>query len=115
VGVGGRGDFLFPQIKEKRRGGLGGEILLSPKLSAPYVLAYASPLTEYSGVGSGGTSISKCVSSSRQSVMSEANYTLTGGGGKKILLSFTNFSFAGKEKLQGKNLPRFGQIPFPWL
>jgi hypothetical protein len=40
--------------------------------------------------------------------MSEANYTLTGGGGKKILLSFANFSFAGKEKLQGKNLPRFG-------
>ena len=56
VGVGGRRNFASPQITEKRRGGLGGEIPLSPKLSSPYELAYVSPLTEYSGEGSGGTS-----------------------------------------------------------
>jgi len=55
---GGRGEekLRFPQITEKRGGGLGGEIPLSPKLSAPYVLAYVSSLTEYLGEGSGGTS-----------------------------------------------------------
>jgi len=31
VGVGGRGNLLFPLLTEKRRGGLGGEIPLSPK------------------------------------------------------------------------------------
>ena len=72
----------------QRSGGLGGEIRLSPKMSTPYELAYVSPLTEYSGEGSGGPSISKCVSSSRQSVMSEANYTLTGGGGGNPLPRF---------------------------
>ena len=82
VGVGGRGNLLFPQITEKRGGGSGGGILPSPGVSSPYVTAYVSPLTTHSGEGSGRPSISKCVSSSRQSVMSEANYTLTGGGGR---------------------------------
>jgi len=53
VGVGGRGNLLSPQITEKRRGGLGGEIPLSPKLSAPCVTAYAVPFTIHSGEGSG--------------------------------------------------------------
>jgi len=56
VGVGGRGNLLSPQITEKRGGGSGGGILPSPRLSSPCVTAYVSPLTEYSGVGSGGTS-----------------------------------------------------------
>jgi len=51
-----RGRFPFSRITEKRRGGLGGEILLSPKLSSPYELAYVIPLTIHSGEGSGGTS-----------------------------------------------------------
>jgi len=53
VGVWGRRYFASPRLTEKRRGGLGGEIPLSPKMSAPYVTAYVSALTEYSGVGSG--------------------------------------------------------------
>jgi len=53
----GEGAEPPPAVRtEKRRGGLGGEILLSPKLSAPYELAYVSSLTTQSGEGSGGTS-----------------------------------------------------------
>ena len=57
----GEGAEPPPAVRtEKRRGGLGGEIRLSPqKLSSPYELAYVIPLTLHSG-----------------------------GGGKKILLSF---------------------------
>jgi hypothetical protein len=44
-----RGYFPFSRITEKRRGGLGGEILLAPKMSSPYVTAYASPFTIHSG------------------------------------------------------------------
>jgi len=56
VGVLGEEKLRFPQITEKRRGGLGGEIPLAPKLSSPYELAYVIPFTLQSGVGSGGTS-----------------------------------------------------------
>jgi len=53
VGVWGRRYFASPWITEKRRGGSGGGILPSPRVSAPYELAYVSPLTEYSGERSG--------------------------------------------------------------
>ena len=51
-----RGFFPFSRVTEKRGGGSGGGIPPAPGVSAPCVTAYASPLTEYSGVGSGGTS-----------------------------------------------------------
>jgi len=49
--VWGRRYLASPRITGKRRGGLGGEIPLSPKLSAPCVTAYAVPFTIHSGEG----------------------------------------------------------------
>jgi len=56
VGVGGRGNLLSPQLTEKRRGGSGGGILPAPRVLSPCILTYASPFTNHSGEGSGGTS-----------------------------------------------------------
>jgi hypothetical protein len=51
-----RGFFPFSRFTEKRGGGSGGGIPPSPRVPAPYVIAYVIPFTIHSGEGSGGTS-----------------------------------------------------------
>jgi len=53
VGVWGRRNFASPSLRKREEGVPGERFFSPPVLSAPYEVAYVSPLTEYSGEGSG--------------------------------------------------------------
>ena len=55
-GSGGEETSSPPYLQKREVGVPGAGFFPPPALSAPYELAYASPFTNYSGVGSGGTS-----------------------------------------------------------
>ena len=51
VGVGGRGNLLFPLLTEKRRGGSGGEIRLAPGVVSSVCISVCHPLHDPIGGG----------------------------------------------------------------